>query len=1405
MMKIRNSIMLGVLLCLIAEGSALARTKNAGSDAAAGKNAGDKTLRKVENTYDLQKNRVSRIEFYTTNYGIFGLDVRNNVGGGRWPRGTNNQYIFGGGVWFAAKKLNPIGDTVKLCAISYNPNSGASWMVPGRIEEDGDPVNDDAREKYRVYFSTDYRRSDGSPIKPADGTSPWPIWDISENPKDTLKKDRYFGGYVDNTGLRNTSTYPKGPAFISGEDIFATFKDTDLNRYEGGVGRRRGEGYPLRLQYEQMIYSWGFGDYRDFLFIKYAIINKSKDTLRQCWMAPAMDMDIGVAGTSTNYPANDRTRFYNEDDTLNLAVQWSEGNQGEAGKGFGYIGFDFLESPSVYPARVVRDTVKDSNGNDSIRYQIIGTSPDSAGFLRNDKKVYTNSEQLGLRTFRNWTIDQDPKENDQRYDFLALGVKDGDTPAGDKRFLMATGPFALRPSDTARVVVGIIIASTPSGGDATGRTEDLVELVKRDKFAQRVYDDNFRTPIPPDPSKVSWRPLNNAVVVQWDTTSEYSYDDLERGLDFMGYRLYRARRLDLDSFDVDTRRSVARGPFGWKQIAEWTMPGPFLLSQNTVDIDDIANAPAYDSFQIVRQIDTFTYRVRRFINGTRRGNIFGNEPWNAYFSQMSQQDLDSILIGTLRVSRAATQNPPRWKNFNDITWPSDTSGGRRIFLPTPMRVAGSFATPFTRTDSLRYDTIYTSLISLLRRNGASLDFPDIEPTPAIREKIRREVIRPFMSKITNNSTYVDNGDDNKDGKVDENDDVTKTERLFNNIDYYYWLSAFDEGDYRQATPRKYNSGIEELNISRAVPLAGAARTGEGARIEIIGADTSKLGGLFNFRFPVKDEDRLNQMFTTDGKGHELEIEFQPEMASLSFPIPNPTFQNPPEYGIYGTRIKITNTTTGEVLYNQGTMLEQNLCARGYLNSFTENAATYVFADSAVVDTISGKVDSFGVIDNREKRLRTGSFTTQRLNDNVNCYNSQAVQSMRNAFDFAFDYSIQQLGGIMRFDTAFANAPSGANTNVTFPAPELFPFVGADQRLDTIPAPYERDRAAISGELTSYNLLASNGYNNGPGDYELEFLPGGDTTMTVLVGSSSTPKTFTVPYLNVRLVNKYTYRRPVNPNSTDSVNVSNSNPLSLFIDPFATRTSLPSPKRVPIGSFGVATAGYVNGRGTANTATTRRDQTAGLVSQGKYLLSASNGADVIDFVNVINIDGNFFGLDFVNKGYAADTRTRLWDTVSTPPSKDFSAGDKVVLRTFGGAAGFPLPGAKIRARVVPSVPEINQYTDKMLEDVKVVPNPYYVSHQGQRSPYDAKIYFTRLPKDCKITIYTPSGEIVRTLTHSQLTPESNDRYGMDVWDLLTSNRQRVASSVYIAQIETPNGAKAYVKFAVVVGGFRVIPE
>src|SRR5690606_21763997 len=109
-------------------------------------------------------------------------------------------------------------------------------------------------------------------------------------------------------------------------------------------------GYPLGIQFEQTMYSWGFGQYKDFIFIRYLLINQSPDTLLNCYMAPAMDMDIGAAN-------NDRTRIVipeAADDSLNLAVQWSETES----QRYGYIGFDFLESPAVDNKRFIRKDKK---------------------------------------------------------------------------------------------------------------------------------------------------------------------------------------------------------------------------------------------------------------------------------------------------------------------------------------------------------------------------------------------------------------------------------------------------------------------------------------------------------------------------------------------------------------------------------------------------------------------------------------------------------------------------------------------------------------------------------------------------------------------------------------------------------------------------------------------------------------------------------------------------------------------------------------------------------------------------------------------------------------------------------------------------------------------------------------
>ena len=136
---------------------------------------------------------------------------------------------------------------------------------------------------------------------------------------------------------------------------------------------------------------------------------------------------------------------------------------------------------------------------------------------------------------------------------------------------------------------------------------------------------------------------------------------------------------------------------------------------------------------------------------------------------------------------------------------------------------------------------------------------------------------------------------------------------------------------------------------------------------------------------------------------------------------------------------------------------------------------------------------------------------------------------------------------------------------------------------------------------------------------------------------------------------------------------------------------------------------------------------------------------------------------------------------------------------------PLPGAKISAKIISSVPKIDEYTDDMMDQIRVVPNPYFVTDQIQRSPYDAKIFFTKLPKQCTISIYTINGELIKKFEHNELTSPEPEKYAVEVWDLIASSKQRVASQTLIAKIETPNGANSIQKFSVVVGSSRVVPE
>lgn len=454
-----RSMMLSVLAAAVAVGGVTQQAEARNKPCKRVKHANENVLR-TSKLFDVQQNSQSNVEFFTTNYGVLALNVESNVGGMFWPRDSRNLYGFSGGLWVAAKKEGANNEMNKLVFITHNPNSGNSWAVPGR-RADGDAMQttQEAQRNYRVYSSVDYTQ-EGTPKEGGNGTN-WPIWHTQAN--QTPGSNGYAGDYVANPAERTMSMYPKGPVVLSDEDIFTIYKDSDLNQYEGGIGSLQERGYPLGVDIAQTIYTWGTGELKDAVVVHYEIVNRSSDVLRECWIAPAVDFDLASPTSYQSGAANDRTRYYHEDPTLDLAVQWTETDRGEADRGFGYVGMSFLSSPAV----------------------------DDMDNIRHDQPFYPRSEQIGLTTFRNWVIENDPTDDGARYDFVSLSARDGDAGPGDKRFLMATGPFTLKPGEKAKVAVAFVFAMPAAGTEATGNTEDLANVVALTKKVREKYEESM--------------------------------------------------------------------------------------------------------------------------------------------------------------------------------------------------------------------------------------------------------------------------------------------------------------------------------------------------------------------------------------------------------------------------------------------------------------------------------------------------------------------------------------------------------------------------------------------------------------------------------------------------------------------------------------------------------------------------------------------------------------------------------------------------------------------------------------------------------------------------------------------------------------------------------------------------
>jgi hypothetical protein len=102
--------------------------------------------------------------------------------------------------------------------------------------------------------------------------------------------------------------------------------------------------------------------------------------------------------------------------------------------------------------------------------------------------------------------------------------------------------------------------------------------------------------------------------------------------------------------------------------------------------------------------------------------------------------------------------------------------------------------------------------------------------------------------------------------------------------------------------------------------------------------------------------------------------------------------------------------------------------------------------------------------------------------------------------------------------------------------------------------------------------------------------------------------------------------------------------------------------------------------------------------------------------------------------------------------------------------------------------VNEVTvlEEMLEEISVVPNPYYAYSQYETNKLDNRVKIVNLPEVCTVRIYNLSGTLVRTY-------EKADPLTYVDWDLKNNANVPIAGGVYIIHIDVPGVGQAIRKW------------
>jgi YVTN family beta-propeller protein len=363
----------------------------------------------------------NRINMYTYRNGISARDPYTNSLGLEWPAGSGRFAMYSTGMWIGAT----VGGEVRVAVNYYSGSEYSPGPVIGGVP--ADPNN----EIYRTYNSSD----------PTD----WSQWPVE---------------------LGAPATSSGDPLVLGDQTLFSVYNDLDPGRHTVfGTA-------PLGAEVQQTIYGHIDGPpvyLGDTVFFIYKVINKGSDIWENAYLTIWADPDLG-------YYADD---LVGVDSIRSLGYIYNSDNNDEdwdTSLGYGTpppaLGFDVLRSGSPFSSLY----------SFSYHTGIGGTYPNADP--RNAQEVYYYMQGLnaeGNNFIDPWTSAPTvfPFNGDPTEVPIDSWVDQG---PGDRRIMLSSGPFTLKPGESREVTAALILAM------GTSNITSITELRNASDAVQALFD-----------------------------------------------------------------------------------------------------------------------------------------------------------------------------------------------------------------------------------------------------------------------------------------------------------------------------------------------------------------------------------------------------------------------------------------------------------------------------------------------------------------------------------------------------------------------------------------------------------------------------------------------------------------------------------------------------------------------------------------------------------------------------------------------------------------------------------------------------------------------------------------------------------------------------------------------------